>query len=219
MPFTKEQFIEVFIRYNTSVFPLQAVLILLALIAIFLSIRKVSLSDRIITIVLSILWMWTGVVYHLIFFSSINKGAYAFGILYIIQSLAFLYSGVIKNTLNFTFKMDVYVVFGIIFLLYALLIYPILNNVLGHPYPASPSFGLPCPLTIFTFGLLMWTEKTLPKYVLYIPLIWSIIGFFAALNFGIYEDIGLLVTGITAFILLIIRHRTVTEPVYTDSTV
>jgi hypothetical protein len=51
----------------------------------------------------------------------------------------------------------------------------------------------------------MWTEKTLPKYILFIPFIWSIIGFFAALNFGIYADIGLLVIGLTAFILLIIR--------------
>jgi hypothetical protein len=143
----------------------------------------------------------------LFFFARINKAAYLFGILYIIQGILFFYSGVIKDRLSFLFKPDKYGILGFIFILYGLIIYPLLNHLLGHSYPASPTFGLPCPTTIFTFGLLMWTEKIIPKYILIIPLIWSIIGFFAALNYGIYADFGLLVTGLTAFTLLIIRDK------------
>lgn len=206
MPFTKEQFIDVFVKYNTSVFPIQAILILLACIAIVFSFKEFSFSNIYISIILAFFWLWIGVVYHLFFFARINKAAYLFGILYIIQSILFFYSGVIKDRLNFLFKPDKYGILGFIFILYGLIFYPILNRYLGHSYPASPTFGLPCPTTIFTFGLLMWTDRTMPKYILFIPLLWSFLGFFAALKYGIYADIGLLIAGVTAFTILIIRN-------------
>jgi hypothetical protein len=130
MPFTKEQFIEVFVRYNTAVFPFQAILILLALVAIALSVRRFSFSNKTISIILTLFWLWTGIVYHLFYFTRINKAAYLFGLLYIIQSILFLYSGVIKNQLNFRFKFDIYGILGIVFMLYALIIYPLLNLIL-----------------------------------------------------------------------------------------
>jgi hypothetical protein len=47
----------------------------------------------------------------------------------------------------------------------------------------------------------------MPWHLLIIPLLWSIIGFTAALSLTIYEDIGLLVAGVTGFILLMIENR------------
>jgi len=87
--------------------------------------------------------------------------------------------------------------------------YPLLGYFLGHIYPASPCFGVaPCPTTIFTFGLLLLTVKRVPKYLLIIPLIWSFIGFTAALKLGIKEDIGLLIAGVATLILTIKRDKT-----------
>jgi hypothetical protein len=86
-------------------------------------------------------------------------------------------------------------VLGSIVILYGLLIYPILGHAIGHVYPGNPTFGAPCPTTIFTFGILLWSVG-LPRYVLIIPTLWSIIGFFAAVSLGIREDIGLLVAGL-----------------------
>jgi Family of unknown function (DUF6064) len=60
---------------------------------------------------------------------------------------------------------------------------------------SSPTFGLPCPTTIFTLGMLLWLDKTPPLYLLIIPLLWSLIGTVAALKLGIREDVGLLVSG------------------------
>jgi hypothetical protein len=39
------------------------------------------------------------------------------------------------------------------------------------------------------------------------PLLWSVVGFTAALNLTIYEDIGLIAAGVTAFVLLIMSNR------------
>jgi len=36
-----------------------------------------------------------------------------------------------------------------------------------------------------------------------VPLIWSIIGFTAALKLGVYQDVGLLIAGIVSVIVLV----------------
>jgi Family of unknown function (DUF6064) len=79
----------------------------------------------------------------------------------------------------------------------------LLGYALGQTFPGSPTFGTPCPTTIFTFGLLLWADKKVPLSLLIIPVLWSIVGTLAALNFGIKEDFGLLVAGTigTTFII------------------
>jgi len=44
-------------------------------------------------------------------------------------------------------------------------------------------------------------------YVLIIPLIWSIIGLRAAVGFGIYEDFGLITTGLIGTAMMIAHNR------------
>jgi hypothetical protein len=207
LPFTIEQFLQVFAQYNRAVWPLQIVLNLLALIASIAAIKKIQYSDKLISLILTLLWLWIGVVYHLLYFSAINQAAYAFGILYIIQAGLFFIAGVLKPQLTFRYQTDVYGIIGSLFIVYALIIYPILGHLLGHQYPQSPTFGLPCPTTIFTFGLLLWTNKVVPKYILIIPLIWSVIGVGAALSLTIREDFGLLLAGVVGTLLIVIRDR------------
>ena len=95
----------------------------------------------------------------------------------------------------------------LVLILFALIIYPVLGYFIGHVYPFSPTFGLPCPTTIFTFGLLLLNSKRCPVTILIIPLVWSIIGFMAAIQFGILEDTGLLVAGLITISLLLYRNR------------
>jgi len=207
LPFTVEQFMSIFEKYNIAVWPMQVILVLIALLALFLSLRKFSYSDRVISIILGFFWLWIGIVYHIIYFTSINEAAYLFGILYVIQGLVFIFVGGMKSKLSFKFQPSNYGIIGGIFILYALVIYPILGYFLGHVYPKKPTFGLPCPTTIFTFGLLLWTDQIVPKYVLVIPLIWSVVGFGAALSLGVKEDYGLLMAGVLGFILIFVRDR------------
>jgi hypothetical protein len=204
-PFTAEQFLEVFRNYNTSVFPMQFIFYSLAALIIFLVIK--NKSPKIINSVLSFFWLWMGVVYHIVFFASINKAAYAFGFLFIVQSFLVLYFGVIKNNLSLSFSKDIFGVTGILLMFYALIVYPLLGYMLGHAYPYSPTFGLPCPTTIFTLGMFLLSSKKFPIPVIIIPFIWSVIGFMAALNFGIKEDTGLMIAGILTLIMLFFKNK------------
>lgn len=206
LPFTIEQFLEVFKNYNQSVFPMQIVFYLLGLTAIFLSIKKITKADRIINVILSFFWLWMGIVYHLLYFARINKAAYLFGGFFILQGFLFFYKGVLKDKLAYKFRFDKFGWVGALLMIFALIIYPFLGYIFGHLYPTSPTFGLPCPTTIFTFGILMWSDKKMPLSILIIPFIWSIIGFFAALQLGVREDTGLLVAGILGTLMIIWRR-------------
>ncbi|MFZ0390895.1 MAG: DUF6064 family protein [Calditrichia bacterium] len=215
IPFTIEQFLSVFEKYNLTIWPMQIVLYLLALVAIFLTLKPRKAAGRIISLILAIFWLWMGIVYHLLFFTAINPAAYIFAMLYIVQAILFLVAGIIKTNLSFKFQANLYGLTGALFLIYALLVYPLLGYAFGHAYPAMPTFGAPCPTTIFTFGILLLTVKRVPKYLLVIPFLWSLLGFSAAVNLMIKEDFGLLAAGILGTALIIMKDRKGTgkEPV------
>jgi hypothetical protein len=115
---------------------------------------------------------------------------------------------VLRHGLSFRARGDLYGLVGGLFIAYAMVLYPLLGLALGHHYPQSPVFGVaPCPITIFTFGLLLWTDARVPRYVPVIPLLWSPLGVMAALSLGIREDVGLLVAGLLGTALLLWRDR------------
>lgn len=205
MPFTTEQFFLVFEKYNQAVFPTQIVLVLAAIAAIFLASRSKAFADKIVSGLLAFLWLWTGVVYHLIFFMEINPAAYLFSAGFVVQSFLFFYQGVLKKRLSFQFEANLYGILGAVFIFYALIIYPIIGYAFGRVYPASPTFGAPCPVVIFTFGLLMWASKKLALHLLIVPVLWALIGTSAALSFNVKEDFGLLFAAIIAATLIIWR--------------
>ncbi|MGK2862684.1 MAG: DUF6064 family protein [Chitinophagaceae bacterium] len=151
--------------------------------------------------------MWMGIVYHIIFFTAINIAAYLFGGLFIIQGILFIVFGVFQHKFSFNFKKNKYGITGISLILFAWAIYPVAGYFFGHIYPSSPTFGLPCPTTIFTLGVLLLTMKKCPIAILIVPFVWSIIGFTAAFQFGMFEDTALIVASLISACLLIYRNK------------
>ncbi len=203
MPFTAQQFFEVFTQYNQFIFPMQFALVWAAFGAVLLAISRERRAGQIISGVLAFLWLWAGIVYHLIFFTRINSGAYIFGAMFVAEGVFLIYEGIVNKRLDFRFKLEADTVCGAVLMTYALLIYPVTGYLLGRVFPSSPTFGAPCPTTIFTFGLLLWAGRSLPLYLLVLPLLWAVIGSTATWHFGIAEDFGLpvaaLVTGFLVF--------------------
>jgi hypothetical protein len=100
-PFTVEQFFDVFKNYNEAVFPIQAVFYLLSLFVVYLTIKPKSGSEKIVSGVLALLWLWMGIVYHFAFFTAINNAAYLFGAMFVLQGILFLFTGVFQSRLSF----------------------------------------------------------------------------------------------------------------------
>ncbi len=91
LPFTIEQFFEIFAQYNRDVWPMQVVIYILAIAALVLALRETKYSNRVISTILAFLWLWIGLVYHLSYFSTINGAAYVFGGLFIIQQVCLIH--------------------------------------------------------------------------------------------------------------------------------
>jgi hypothetical protein len=214
IPFTIEQFLKVFKEYNSIVFPTQIFLYLLAFVAVYFSLKRSTVSAKVITAILSFFWLWMAIIYHLIFFTEINKAAYLFAILFVFQGLLFLFLGVLKNKFFFKLQFNIRGITGVALIIYSLIIYPILGYKFDHVYPSSPTFGLPCPTTIFTLGILLWTNLRQNLVILFIPLLWSIIGYSAAYYLHIYEDAGLIVSGFLVFTIAVIERKGIRNKQY-----
>lgn len=216
MPFSREEFLNVFGQYNSDVWPIQVAFYVLAIIVLIVLFLNHSRKDIIINLVLSFFWLWMGIVYHMIYFSEINPLAPAFGALFVIQALIFGYFGIVRSRLQYRPDKTAYRVVGIILMLYGLVIYPITSFSFGHVYPKVPTFGLPCPTTIFTFGILLLSAFRLSWYIYLILLLWSVIGVSAAIELSIKEDFALGLTGVIAVAVFVGRGQSRSEAPLTE---
>ena len=213
IPFTVEQFFDVFRTYNTAIWPFQIVAYLLGVMTLALAIRQNKWSGQVISGILALFWIWMGVFYHMVYFSPINPVARIFGIFYILQGVLFLLVGTIYGRLSFRFTLKPIPILGACFILYAMAVYSLLGMTFGHSYPSAPIFGVaPCPTTIFTFGLLLWATTTVPVYLLIIPLLWSFVGMSAAVSLKVPQDYGLVLAGVLGAVLIIIQNRMGKQP-------
>lgn len=207
MPFTTQEFFEVFRRYNTAVWPMQLILYGLAIVAVLLVVRGRPRDGRVVSAILAFLWLWMAVAYHFAFFAAINPAANLFGALFLVEALLLVLVGVRQSHLTFRFRVTASHLIGIGLIVYALLIYPILGWLLGHRYPDAPTFGLPCPTTIFTFGALCCSEPRSSLRLLAVPAVWSILGISAALQLGVIEDFGLPVAAVLTIVVALLPRR------------
>lgn len=205
LPFTAESFFGIFSEYNNTVWPVQIIFFLAALLTVIVLYKKMGQYYKAIPAFLGFLWLWMGVVYHLYFFSKINPAAKIFGILFIVEGLLLIFAGLVKKRLLFGNSNKINTITSYLLISYALIIYPLITIATGHSYPAMPTFGLPCPTTIFTLAVLLQADlKKLPKYLLFIPIIWTLVGTSAAVSLGVVADTMLIITSL-AFIVLFIR--------------
>ena len=203
LPFTREQFLAVFVAYNKAVWPAQALAYLLALLMVILIIWPSKQRSRVVAAGLAAMWLWTGVAYHGMHFSTISAAAWGFAALFVIQGLLFIEAGVLRGRVAFGWCRGWTGWLGWALVAYASIVYSLLGQFLGHGYPAIPVFGIaPCPLTLFTLGLFLLTTAPVPRRLLVIPVIWSLIGGQAAFRLGIPQDWPLIVSGAILLVLL-----------------
>jgi len=207
LPFTRDQFFEVFARYNEGVMPLQLALFLLALSAFGAMVIRRRASDRVVSAILAGLWAWMGIVYHFIYFAPVNAAAPVFAAMFLAAAALFAWQGVVRGRLVFDGDSRARRIAGHALVTYALVVYPLLSLLLGRQFPELPTFGLPCPTTIFTIGMLAFLSQPFPRYVLVVPVAWAFIGGQAAFLLAVPEDLGLLLAGLAGLWLAIDRPR------------
>jgi hypothetical protein len=198
LPFDTATFLGVFADYNRAVWPAQILLYLLGLGLVLCSVRVSSRAARLVPLGLAALWVWMAIGYHFSFFRRINPAATVFAVAFLGEAAMLIVWGRKTRILAFRPATALHRWLGALMLLYAFLLYPALNVALGHRYPAMPTFGLPCPTTIATLGLLVWASAQPPWWLWVVPLGWAAIGTLAAFALGMREDLGLLASALLA---------------------
>ena len=206
LSFTLEDFLAVLKQYNLSIWPTQIFAYILGILALFFCIKKTKYSDKIVLTILSLLWFWNGIVFCPLYWAPTYKYAYGFGALLIIQGFLFMRNS-IKSNISTCSRSNLQLITGLLFVIYAMAGYQLFGLLLNRVYPQFFPFGLvPCPTTIYTFGLFLVMNKRFPRYILFIPFILSISGLLAVYK-GILEDIGLIIAGIVGTVLILQRSK------------
>lgn len=154
LPFTREQFFDLFTAYNASLWPAVVVLWVASALACarLMSLRRSH--DRWIGALLAVHWAWSAIAYHVAFFTRINPAAWLFAVFFLVQAALFVWSGLIRGDLSFGSSRTGWTPIAWCLMVYALL-YPAIAAVEHGSLVRIPTFGLPCPTTIFTAGALL----------------------------------------------------------------
>lgn len=203
LPFTREQFFELFSAYNLAVWPMQFVLAGLALAIACALLFRPARSGRLVAFGLAALWGWTAVAYHLVFFRTINPAAWIFAAIGLATAAGFLWLGAWRGELKFAPVSRVRRLWAWSIVAFSLAGYPLLGFWAGHVFPAAPTFGLPCPTTLFTVGLLLLAGPGLHRALVLGPLAWSLVGGSAALALDVPQDFSLFVASAACLYLLL----------------
>jgi Family of unknown function (DUF6064) len=206
LPFTREQFFDLFAAYNATLWPgVLALWIASVLVAVLLFARPRRASDRIVSTLLAIHWAWSALAYHAAFFASINPAAWFFAALFLVEAVLLVWWGAVRGTLRFAAESAAWAPVAWVLIAYAL-VYPAINAAQHGTLVRIPAFGVPCPTTIFTAGLLMLATPR-PWALSIVPIVWSAIGGSAATMLGVRADYALPVAGVALLLSLILPKR------------
>ena len=196
LPFTRDEFLDLFAAYNASVWPAQPLAYGLGAVAMLALAGGSPAGRRLALALIGVMWLWTGIAYHWLFFAEINPAAVAFALLFGLQGAAFLAAAAAaKPGFDVGGLRSPSGTLGAALIAYAFAVYPLIDLMMGH-WPRMPAFGIsPCPVTLFTLGLLLLARPRPPLRLWIIPVLWSLIGGTAAFLLGIVQDWVLLAAG------------------------
>ena len=198
LPFTAEQFFDVFAEYNRTRFWTVLGLWVASLVAFEIARRVRSRGSRLLTWYLAALWLWSAVAYHALLFTRINPAAWMFAALFLLQAALFFWLGVVQGHLSFAPLRNAWASVAWVLIVYSL-VYPGINAVQYSSLSRIPAFGVPCPTTIFTAGVLMLATPRSWRLSI-VPVMWSVIGGSAANLLGVRADYALPIAGLAVAI-------------------
>jgi hypothetical protein len=210
VPFTADDFLDVFAAYNSALWPFATVLWVITFAACAALIADVAGMTSWYRALLAAHWIWVGAVYHALFFASINPAAWLFAALFVAQGFMFIFvdladgAFVLRATTSRRMVSSLLVVYS--------LIYPAIAWADGFGYPRMPAFGVPCPTVLLTIGFLV-AAPTASIRLSVIPVAWSLIGATAVSLFGMRADLALPAAGIVLVADLIIRRSHVMKKI------
>ena len=189
--------------YNEATLPIQAILIVTAVILAYLTFTKPSAKTDIwMKAFLALAFAWNGTVFFLIFAK--NPISTFFGApLFIFLAILFAVDIFAKKT-EFRFPDVKWRKWSTALWILLVFLYPLIGLPLGHTYPRMLTPVMPCPLTVFALAMVAAAAPKVDRklYILLLP--WALAGLPKCLGaLDCYEDCILFAAGVYGLILLV----------------
>ena len=212
LPYTAEVWFALFDEYNRAIRPLQGVSLFLTAGILMLALRSRENRSRIIVAILAAGWVWTGAVFHLVYFTEINFAAPVYGAVFILQGCLLFWSGVYRNRISIRFQRKPASYAGATIFILSAVILPVTDWHHGLSW-TDARFALLAPGATagLTLGLLMMVDRRPPLWVGAIPVLWTTGAGAHAAVIGVYQDIALTAAGLVALFWLVARARVLLE--------
>ena len=220
-PMTSEEFWKLIHEYDASIFPMQFIFSIVAVVLVVFMAKKPSAKlNKWINLFLVSCYLWIGVVFFLVHNRDLSARMHYFQpILMFIIAFLFALDIFVKRT-NFKFSNNRgHNWIMLFFMAYSIIGYPLIGWLLGHPYSVKitgdfstwvPILGVyPCPTTIFSLSLLSLALPQGDKKVMIPLLVWSLFSIMGPplRMYGVYEDIGLFFAGLYGLIIFVKSFR------------
>jgi len=204
LPFSADQFFGVFADYNRTFWPIAALLWLAATAMLVMAWRDPARWSRGLTYLLAVVWAWSAIAYHAWLFTQINPAAWLFAVLFACEAIL-LFRAAARGRLEYSARDGATGRLGVALAAYALA-YPFLSMALGHAYPPTPTFGVPCPTDLLTIGVLLVARGRVPPLLAVIPALWAFVGGSAAVLLDVATDYVLLAAGVLLVFVLVVQR-------------
>ena len=206
LPYTAGVLFSFLEAYNRATGPAALFAPLLGASTLILVLRPGERTDRFVAAFLAVAFLWTGLVFHLLFFADLNFASPAYAALFVVQAALLSWTGVVRGRLRFSFQPTVRASVGLGLALYALLLYPLIDRLSGHGWWSVRAVGqAPDPTVLFTFGLLLLVAGRTPWHLLIIPTLWSLMAGFTAWWLALPQDAVLPIAAILVLVLSLTR--------------
>lgn len=188
--------------YNEATFPMQIIIVIVAVVLTYLVFAKPSTrANALMKGFLSFVFAWN-LIYFLIFAKN-PIATFVGAPLFIIVAILFA-ADIFTKKIEFRLPDSTWQKYLTIFWILLVFLYPAIGFALGHYYPKTCTPMMPCPLTVFAIALV---TAALPKvdkkvYVLLLP--WALMGLPKCLGaLECYEDCILFGAGVYGLTMLI----------------
>lgn len=204
LPYSADALFAQFDLYNQAIRPVPVLALLLVGIVVYLSVRSRQDRSHLIFTILAAGWLWTGIVYHQVFFADLNFAAPVYGGFFVLQGVLLFWFGAVRrgNAVGFDGGLSAWA--GLASILVSAAALPAVDWAQGAGWTDSrlPLIA-PGATAGFTAGILMMTPGRLPWHLCAIPVLWLFIAGAHAWALDIRQDFALPAIGLVALALFL----------------
>lgn len=171
--FSPDTYYRLFELTNRDVWPLQVLMLLLGIALLFVVLRRPAWQGRFAAAVLAASWLGVAWIYHWQRYAAINWAAPWFAACFALEALLMIWAGIFRNRLLREPISPALRRTGLVLYGFALLLYPLVNPLLGHGWTQVELFGIaPDPTVMATLGILLTSNRKRLWILMIIPACW-----------------------------------------------